>query len=172
MDSGYIYKGRRLSLKVYEAVLPNGRKAYTEAVEHPGAVVIIPLRNSSRLVLLRQYRRVVGRWLYEFPAGTLEPGEKPEQCAARELEEETGYTASRLSRLASLYTSPGYSTEILHFYLAEELRPGSMKPEPDELIEVVEKSFQEFEDMARRGLVEDMKTLAGLYLLRLHGVIT
>jgi ADP-ribose pyrophosphatase len=163
----YVYRGRRISLKVYEAILPNGRKAWTEAVEHPGAVVIIPLLSDRRLVTIRQYRRVIGQWLVEFPAGTLEKGEDPRECAERELKEETGYSAGKMTLLAQLYTSPGYSTEKLYFFLAEELKKGEMQPEPDELIRIEERSLGELEEMARRGELVDMKTVAGLALLRL-----
>lgn len=163
----YVYKGRRISVKVYEAVLPNGRRVRTEAVEHPGAVVIIPMLGDGRLVLVRQYRRVIGEWIYEFPAGTLEPGEHPEDCARRELGEETGFTPGKLRHLGTLYTTPGYSTEKLYFYLAENLREGRQHPEPSELIEVEVKNIEEAEEMAAKGEIRDMKTVAGLMLLRL-----
>ncbi len=163
----YVYRGRRISVRVYEAVLPNGRRVRTEAVEHPGAVVIIPMLGDRRLVLVRQYRRVIGEWIYEFPAGTLEPGERPEDCARRELGEETGFTPGKLRHLGTLYTTPGYSTEKLYFYLAEDLREGRQHPEPSELIEVEVKNIEEAEEMVAKGEIRDMKTVAGLMLLRL-----
>ena len=158
-----VYRGR-----VFEVWRETYRGHVVEKVVYRGAVVIVPVEG-DRLLLIRQYRPVVGEYLYEFPAGTLEPGESPEECALRELEEETGYRASILEKLGSFYSSPGYSTEVLHAYLATGLKRGSARPDEDEEIEgIVTFGVEELLRMVRDGEIKDAKTVTAftLYLLR------
>ncbi len=161
-----VYRGRKFSVKVVEKEIPGRGKARLEVVEYPESVVIIPVLDDGRLVLLKQYRGAVDQWLYELPAGTLEPGEEPEACAARELREETGYEAGRLELLASYYVSPGYSTELQYLYLARNLIRKSQQLDEDEAIEVVTVSLKEALDMLWSGAIRDLKTMAGLLLYR------
>jgi len=135
-----------------------------DIVRHPGAVAVIAVRGDGRLVLVRNRRVAVGRQLVEFCAGKLEPGEAPAATAARELEEETGHAAGRIEPLGSFFTSPGFADEIMHVFLATELRPVPQRLEPGEEIEVVTLSEPELRDAIASGGILDGKTL-GAYLL-------
>jgi len=153
-------RGRRFSLGRVEALI-RGRRVVLDALLHPGAVAVLAV-DKGRVLLERQFRPVVGRWLYEIPAGTLEPGEEPEEAAARELREETGYVAGRLRRLLEFYPSPGVSTEKIVVFLAEELRLGERSLEPDEVIETVWLPLREALEMIRRAEIIDGKTIVAL----------
>ena len=159
-----VYRGRKFSVKVVEKEIPGRGKARLEVVEYPESVVIIPVLDDGRLVMLKQYRGAVEEWLYELPAGTVEPGEEPEACAARELREETGYEPGRLELLASYYVSPGYSTELQHLYMARDLVQKGQQLDEDEAIEVVTVGLEEALDMLWRGAIRDLKTVAGLLI--------
>lgn len=160
--SGYVYRGRKFSVKVGDHKLPSGREVQVEVVEYPGAAVILPLLDGGSVVLVKQYRPAIGRWIYELPAGTIMPGENPECCARRELEEETGYKAGRLAKMFSMYTAPGYSTEVLHSYLAERLERGEVRLEEDEELAVEAIPLGEAIEMVRRNEICDGKTIATL----------
>ena len=164
----WVYRGRVVSLKVSVIETERGPRKL-EVVVHPGAVVIMPLLDSERVVLVEQYRHAVGERTLEFPAGTIEEGEEPRECALRELREETGYVAGALEFLGSFFASPGYSTEVLHAYLAMGLEKGSAKPDEDEEIEeIVAFSVEELLRMIRDGEIKDAKTVTAftLYLLK------
>jgi len=130
-----------------------------EIVEFVGAVVILPLIQ-DQVVLLRQYRPTVGDWIYEIPAGTLKPGEDPYECARRELEEETGYRPGRLVKMFEMYTSPGYSTEKLHAFLALDLQEGTPHLEAGEEITVAITPMRKVLEMIRKNQIRDAKTIA------------
>jgi len=164
IESHTIYRGRVVTLRVDTVRLPNGNTAQREIVEHRGAVAIVPLLNHETVLLIRQYRQAVGETLLEIPAGTLEPDESPDACARRELQEETGYDARRLRRLFSQYLAPGYSQEVLHVYLAEELVPTAQGLDADELVELVPTPLSEVERMIVDGAIRDSKTIAGLLM--------
>ncbi len=170
IESQTLYRGRVVTLRIDTVRLPNGRIARREIVEHHGAVAIVPLLDSETVLLIRQYRQAVGEVLLEIPAGTLEPGESPDACAQRELEEETGYRAGQMRKLFSQYLAPGYSQEVLHVFLAEELYKGQADPEEDEELELVPTSVSEVVPMVLDGRIRDSKTIAGLLVtLRLLG---
>jgi len=135
-----------------------------EIVEHPGSVVVVPQLGERRYLLVSQHRLSVGDRLIEFPAGTLEPGEDPGSCAARELEEETGYRAREIIALARAYPSPGYSTELMSFFLARGLEKASPRPDEDEEIELVEMDSEAILRAVEAGEIIDLKTIAGLFL--------
>jgi ADP-ribose pyrophosphatase len=157
-----VFWGRVVGLHVDQVELPNGRQALREVVDHPGAVAVLPVTDQGRAVLVWQYRHAAGRPLLEVPAGKLDPQESPEACAQRELEEETGYRAGNLVRLGSFYPSPGFSGEVLHLFLATHLRPGTARPDEDELLRVVEATPQEVEALLRSGALADLKSYAAL----------
>ena len=163
IESKTVYRGRTINLRV-ERVEVNGREFLREVVEHRGASVIVPVREDGRLVLVRQYRRAVDEVLLEFPAGTLEPGEDPESCAKRELLEETGHEALNIERLASIYPAPGYTSEVMHIFLAKARPAGKNSPEVDEEIEVVMMDINELLERIRAGGVRDAKTVIGALL--------
>lgn len=134
-------------------------------LQHPGAVVLIAVRE-GRVLLVRQYRHAVGRDLLELPAGTLEPGEAPEATAERELQEECGYRPGRLQEIGQLCAAPGYSSEIYHFFLAEDLTPSRLPADADEEITLVEMPLDEAVERARRGGFDDAKTALGILWLQ------
>jgi ADP-ribose pyrophosphatase len=161
-----IYDGKILKLYLEEATLPNRAKTKIESVKHQGAVAILPFASKNKIVLIRQYRPVIGKYIYEIPAGTLEKGETPSKCAARELTEEIGYNAKKLKRLHIIYPAPGYSTEILHLYTAHDLTYVGDKKEPDELINAEMMSFNKALRLIEKGLIVDAKTLISLLLVK------
>ncbi len=163
IESKTVYRGRTVNLRV-ERVEVNGRELLREVVEHRGASVIVPVREDERLVLVRQYRRAVDEVLLEFPAGTLEPGEDPESCARRELLEETGHEALTVEKLTSFYPAPGYTSEVMHVFLARARPVGRNSPESDEEIEVVLMGLDELLERIRAGEVRDAKTVIGALL--------
>ncbi|MDR2908535.1 MAG: NUDIX hydrolase [Oscillospiraceae bacterium] len=160
-----IFRGKILNLHLDEVRLPNGATATREVVEHGGGVVIIAVWEGKAL-MVRQYRYCVGEALLELPAGKLEPGEDPAVCAARELEEETGYRPAAVKSLGFFYPTPGYLTEKLHFYAAEGLTPSATNLDPDEFLEVERLSPSDALEACRDGRITDAKTALGLLLYR------
>ena len=130
---------------------------------HPGASAIVALDGAGAVTLLRQYRHAVGSYLWEIPAGKLDPGEQPEACAARELAEEAGLTAASMERVGSVVTCPGFCDEVIHLFVATNLSPVSTALGPDEVIEAVTTvPLAKAIDMIRTGEIHDAKTIAGL----------
>lgn len=162
IHSEYVYRGRVVTLRVDTTHSADGREIRREIVEHRGAVAIVPRLDADTILLIRQFRPAVGERLLEIPAGTMEPGEDPDSTAARELEEEIGYSAGSLRRLFSQYLAPGYSNEVLHAYLGEDLVPTRTNPDLDEEIEVVRVPVAEIESMILRGDIRDAKSIAAL----------
>ncbi len=163
-----VYSGKLLMLHVDTVRLPNGRETTKEIVEHPGAVAIIPILDNGKLLVVEQYRTAARRRMMEIPAGTLEAGEAPLACAKRELIEETGYAAGRLTRLFSCYLAPGYSTEKIHFFLASQLVPTKARPAEDEFITVQAMHLDKALKAIERGKIQDAKTISALYYLAMH----
>lgn len=155
-----IYEGKIISLRIEEVELPDGNRAQRELVKHPGAVAIIPITTDGKLVLVKQYRKALNRTLIEIPAGRIEIDEAPLMTAKRELEEETGFGAQKVTYIQSFATSPGFADEIIHLYLAEELyeieNPAS--GDEDEFIELVTVSIEEAEKLVATCEIYDAKT--------------
>ncbi|MBL7168284.1 NUDIX hydrolase [Candidatus Bathyarchaeota archaeon] len=166
VSSRLIHEGRNFRFLQDEVELPNGLRTRRDIVRHPGAVAIVPVLPDGRVVLVKQYRYAIGKPLLEIPAGTLEEGEDPLECARRELREETGYEASELNALLSCYMAPGYSDEIIHFYEARGLRKVGMSPEEDESIEVEVSELGEIVRMIEGNVIEDAKTIIGIRCLK------
>lgn len=164
VSSERIYDGAMINVRRDTVTLPNGRKASREVVEHPGAVAIVPVTADGRVVMVRQFRHPVGQVLLEIPAGKLDPGEQPDDCARRELEEETGFAAKNLKRLAAIYTGPGFSNEIIHLYLASGLTAAARHPDEDEFLAVESYDRDQLKKMLAAGALRDAKTLVGLLL--------
>ncbi len=162
ISSQRIYDGRVVKLRVDTVQLPGGRTARREIVEHPGAVALVALDPDGKVLLVRQYRKPVERALLEIPAGTLNPGEDPAACAARELAEETGYRPGKLVPLVGFYSAPGFCEEYLHVYLATDLSPAVAEADADESIELVRLPLAECLRLARAGEIRDAKSLIGL----------
>ena len=171
ISSKTFYKGRLLDLRLDEILLSNGRKVKREIVIHPGASAILPIIEPKKILMVKQYRHPVGEILLEIPAGTLKPGEDPMKCAARELEEETGYRAEKLIHLVTIYPTPGYSSETLYIYLAEDLRRGVQTLEIDEDISVIEMTLEQVLEGIKNGEIKDSKTIAAIlyYLVFIEG---
>jgi ADP-ribose pyrophosphatase len=157
-----VYEGRIVSLRVDEVRLASGQTRKREIVEHGGAVAIVAVDDQERVLLVRQFRKPVERFLLEIPAGTLEAGEDPDACARRELTEETGHTAARIERLLGFYSAPGFCTEYLHVYLATGLSEGAASPEEDESIELVREPISRALELIESGQIEDAKSQVGL----------
>ena len=160
-----IYQGKVLDLSV-DTVLFEEKAVDMECIKHPGGAAVVPLLSDDAVVLIKQYRYVIGATIWEIPAGRLEPGENPQDCAARELEEEVGYRATELIKLTDCYSAPAYCTEVISIFLATGLLPGRQQLEGDELIEVATLPLAEAVAMVVRGEITDAKTIIGLLLAR------
>lgn len=163
LKSEEIYRGRVITLRKDTIRTAEGKELQREVVAHPGAVMLIAEENGEML-FVRQYRYAVGEDLLELVAGTVEPGEDPAVTAGRELQEEAGYKAGRLTKLGEIFSAPGFCSEILHIYLAEELTPSRLPGDEDEEITVVRIPLHEAIRMAVAGEMRDAKTLAGVLL--------
>lgn len=166
-----VFRGKLLRVDVDRVRLPDGRQVERELVRHPGAAGVLPLFPEGRdgsgeaeVVLVRQFRYAAETELWEIPAGTLEPGETPEACAARELEEEVGLVARELRRLGSVLTSPGFTDERIHLYLAPDPDPGEASPDAGERLEPETVALERALEMVEAGEVEDAKTVTALLL--------
>jgi ADP-ribose pyrophosphatase len=164
-----VYKGKLINVRIDEIILKNGTKYSREIVEHPGAVTVLAFLNNDTVLMVRQYRRAADKVLLELPAGTLNNNETPEECALRELEEETGYRAHKIEKLGSFYLAPGYSTEKIHAFFASELEEKKQKLEIDEDIKVEKVRIKDLLVMINDGKIEDAKTLASLFLFLNRG---
>ncbi len=154
---------RKLNFKRHQPVrLPNGRTVKISFIEHPGAVIVAPILPDGRVVFMRQYRPALRKYIYELPAGTLDPKEAPMVCARRELLEETGYTGKKFKRLGKIYPVPGYSTEIIHIFKAEGLTPGLAQPEEYEVIQNKPMTRSQVRQLLDRGVLQDAKSICAL----------
>jgi ADP-ribose pyrophosphatase len=164
VQSERVYDGRLFQVDVVDVPRGDAGVRQYEVVRHPGAVVIVPVRDDGSILLIRNDRVAVGETLWEFPAGKLEPGEAPALAAARELEEETGYRAAALEPIGTFYTSPGFASERMHAYAARGLTHVGQRLEPGELIEVVKVGGDAMLEMIDSGEIRDGKTLAAALL--------
>jgi len=160
-----IYSGKVLNLDLDTVGLPNGRTTDLEILRHPGASAVVPLKEDGRVVLIRQLRHAVGGFIYEIPAGKLDPQEDPRDCAARELEEEVGYRAGFLELLTSIWTAPGFTDEVIHIFLGTNLEKGIQALDQDEVLEIVEWPLEEAMARIQDGTIRDAKTIIGLQMV-------
>jgi ADP-ribose pyrophosphatase len=158
LTSETAFSGRLIDVRKETVRLPSGENTTREIVIHPEVVAILPILDDGRIVFVRQYRKAVDRILLEVPAGGVDPGETPEDAVRRELVEETGYTAGDTTFVMSFYTSPGFTTENMHLYLARNLTPGAATEETDQ-IEVVELSVAEARKRWEADEISDAKTI-------------
>ena len=166
LSSRLLHEGRNFDFLVDEVELPSGHVTQRDIVRHPGAVAIIPVLGDGRVALIRQYRYAVGKMLLEIPAGTLERGELPLDCAVRELKEETGYEAEVIEPLLSCFMVPGYSDEVIHYFVARGLRVVGDDPEMDEDITLELHDLVEVRRMIEENVIEDAKTIGGILSLK------
>lgn len=166
-ESKRIYSGRVVKLRV--DYLRDGEIKIREVVEHPGAVAVLPVISRNRVLLINQYRYPIGKWILEVPAGTLKNGESADECALRELEEETGYRARSLKKMLTIYPSPGYSTESIHIYVASELEKSTQKLDEDEELTITEMDVDEaIEELLKKDEVDGKTFLTLLYYKYLY----
>lgn len=166
-----IFNGDIISLQEDTVLLPNGKTSKRELVKHPGAVAVIPVTKDNKILFVKQYRKPLERSLVEIPAGKMEPNEKPEITAVRELEEETGYTTEELNYVTSFYTSPGFADELIHIYMADQLKQldEQVPGDDDEFIELIELTLNEAKRYVAEQRIYDAKTnYAILYLQTLE----
>ena len=161
-NTQFLFQGKRFQVVRARQVSKDGTMHERDVIVHPGSVVVLPLLDSDRVCLIRNYRVAVGETLIELPAGTLEPGEDPLETARRELAEETGYRAGKLEKLCEFYMSPGILRERMHLFLATQLMAGKDSREPGEEIENLAVPWSEAIGMVESGTIRDAKTLAGL----------
>lgn len=164
MTRKIVHQGRKIQVALDTYTAPDGQVITRDIVIHPGAVAILPVLDADHVVLLRNDRFIVGETLWEIPAGTLEPGEPPDEAAPRELAEETGYTAARWRKLAAFFPSPGIISERTHLYLAEGLTPGEMRLEVGEHLTPETVSWQDAMRWAMDGTIRDAKTLVAILI--------
>jgi len=162
-----VYTGRVINLDVDTVRFPNGTTGELEMIRHPGASAVVPFLSDPngddpQLLLIRQYRYAAERYLYEIPAGRLDPGETPDVCARRELREETGCTAERVEHLITMYTTPGFTDERIHLFMAVGLTRGENAREVDEFIEMETMPLSRALSLVERGEIQDAKTALGL----------
>lgn len=167
LESEQVFRGHFLDVRRDRVRLPNGEAAQREYIVHPGAVMVVPILDDGRLVVEHQFRYPMARVMLEFPAGKLDAGEAPLQCAIREMAEETGYRAREWARAGILHNAIAYSTEGIEVWFARGLRAGQRKLDAGEFLDVSVTTAQQLADMARSGELTDAKTLIGLNWLQL-----
>lgn len=164
MSKRRVQRGAQFELVTELVELPNGRCVDLDLVRHPGAAAVVPFLDRDRILMIRQYRYAIGGEILEIPAGKLDSGETPEACAARELLEETGYRAGRLEKLGAIWTSPGFTDEVIHLFSAFDLEAAKQQLEPDEIIELIPMPLTEALDTMRRSAIFDGKSATALLL--------
>lgn len=162
LASKILFKGRLITLRLDEVKTDSGALTQREILVHPGAVAILPVLSPNEIVLIKQFRKALEKDIYEIPAGTLEPGEAPLSCAKRELQEECGYKSEHLSLLFSFYPAPGYSSELIHLFVAKDLIKTEQQLESDEKIEPFSASKEEVKKLLHEGKIQDAKTLIAI----------
>ena len=171
VSSSRLYSGRIVNLDLDTVRFPDESIGQLEMLRHPGAAAVVPFLDppsgaDPRVVLIRQFRHAAAGYIWEVPAGRLDGGEPPEVCAARELEEETGMRARRLERLTTIYTTPGFTDERIHLFLADGLDPGAEHREADEFMELHTRRWSEVLGMVEQGEIVDGKTLVSLLFVQ------
>ena len=159
-----LYNGKIFNVALEKVTLPNGVIKDREVVRHPGAAAMVPLLDDGNVVLVNQHRHAVNDYLWEIPAGTLEPHEEPVACAERELIEETGYEAKDFDKLTEILPAPGYTDEHIHIFLATGLTLAEQRLEDDEILTVQPTPFDKVIEMIKTGEIQDAKTIVGLLL--------
>ena len=169
VDGKRVYHGRMLDVDLDRVRFPDGSLGELEVIRHPGGSAVVPLAQADGarepiVTLIRQYRYAAGGFVWEIPAGKLDPGETPDACARRELKEETGLSAGRLDYLSTIHTTPGFTDEVIHLYVALELDPGTTRHEVSEFIELHEFPLDRILRLIDGGELSDAKTICALML--------
>ena len=162
LESREVFRGKTIRLDVDRVRLPNGKEMDFEMIHHVGAAAVVPVLSTGEVLLIRQYRYATGGYLLEVPAGKLDPGESPETCARREVEEETGYRPGELTPLGWIWTTPGFADEKIWLYLATDLAETKQALQEDEILTLERLPFEEAVDKAASGEIHDSKTVCAL----------
>ena len=157
-----VFKGSIVTLAVDKVEMPDGSLARRELVYHPGGVGVVAITDQDEIIMVYQYRKAIEKAIYEIPAGKLDPGEEPNICGMRELEEETGLKARTFEYLGFIYPSPGFTDEVTHIYLATDLYQGQINPDPDEYLDVVKMPISNVLEKIMNNEISDAKTVAGV----------
>ncbi|HOO32044.1 MAG TPA: NUDIX hydrolase [Thermotogota bacterium] len=160
----YKYHGKIINVRIDTVELENGAVSTREVVEHKGAVAVLPVDRDGNCYLVEQFRKPIEKILLEIPAGKLDAGETPFECAVRELREETGFIAEEIVELGYIYTTAGFSNEKIHLYLATNLTPGRADPDEDEFLNLRQIKWKELREMAEKGKINDSKTNAAILM--------
>ena len=163
-----LHEGKVFRLVRENVTLENGVTIDLDIIHHPGASAIVPVTENNKLLMIKQYRHATGDFIWEIPAGTLDPDEDPLHCAKRELIEDTGFSAGEWKKLGEITPLPGYSDERIHIFLATDLTPATQDLDADEILHVHEVNFDDAVEMVHRGEIEDGKTISGLFMARLR----
>jgi len=167
--SEIFYRGKVFDLQVDEIIYNSGNKGIREIAVHTGGAVVVPLKDDGKIVMITQFRYPFNKFMLEFPAGKLDKGEDPLNCAIRELEEETEYKSKNVFKLGEICTTPGFCSEVLHLYFAEGLTSGNHnREEGEDGMEVFEFTMEEIEEKIRNGEINDAKTICAFYLAKSH----
>lgn len=164
LSSQEAYRGRAFSLRLDTVEKDNGKKTTRDVVEHSDCVAVVPVDDQGDILLVRQFRYAVGKFLLEVPAGGIDPGEEPLDCVCRELQEEIGYLPRKIDSLGGFYSIPGYGTEYLYCYLARELEPSRLVAEDTEDIELVRVPRDQISQLIASGEICDAKSIAALLI--------
>ncbi|GHU49150.1 ADP-ribose pyrophosphatase [Clostridia bacterium] len=170
LSSQRIYEGTILNLRKDKVTVREGRTSYREIVEHNGGVAIAAITDQGRIVMVKQFRKAAESVVLEVPAGKIDPGEGHRITAIRELKEETGYTAANMEHIYEFYSSIGYSTEVIHLYLATDLTPGMTDFDENEEIEILEFTVDELLEMMKDGRIVDAKTIVAIQMIKLRQI--
>jgi ADP-ribose pyrophosphatase len=164
-----VYEGRIIDVSLDQVRLPDGKQCELETIRHPGAAAVVAIDDKQQVLLVRQFRYATGGWLLEIPAGKLDPGETPEACARREVEEETGFRAGTLTSLGWIWTTPGFTDEKIWLFLARDLRPGRQTLEDHEVLQLERLPLARAVEMAANGEIVDAKSTCALLRIEQAG---
>jgi ADP-ribose pyrophosphatase len=162
VSSTVTYRGKLFDVELDELEMANGVVAKREIIRHPGAVAMVPVAQDGRLLLVTQYRHAAGKRLLEIPAGTLEPGEDPRDCAIRECQEEVGMLPGRVEAIGGIYVAPGYTSEYIHLFVCSELRASVLDADEDEDLEIHPATLEEALRFIDEGVIADAKSVVGI----------
>ncbi len=168
LKSERIYEGKIINLRVDTVELPNQKYSKREIVEHGGAVGILAITGEQKIILVKQFRKPVEEAIIEIPAGRVEANESPKECALRELKEETGFTATNIKKILEFYTTPGFSNEIMHIYLAMNPQKGTPQPDEDENIKIIYLDIKDAIHKIIKGKIKDSKTILSILAYDRH----
>lgn len=166
-----IYDGKIIKFELQTVELCNKKLVEREIIRHKGGVAVIPITDNNEIILVRQFRKAFDTELLEIPAGKIEHNEKPEVCAERELKEETGFTADKISFISVMYPSPGYTDEKIYIYKAEGLKEGDLSLDEDEFLNVEKYSLEQAVAMVKTGILKDAKTIIAILLLHSEDIM-